>query len=259
MRTTKAVARKRFARAMLTLALCFLAPWLVAEPLRVAVSPDYEPLAFKRDGALVGIEADNAREVGAILGREIVHVEMPFAEFIPALNAGRVDVVMSGFSISPERLEQVAFARPFMQVGQMAIILASNAGRFGRPRSLYRPGVRIGVEPGTTGEKYARGEFPEADIQNFADPAAAFAALRTGAADVYIHDAPTSWRLAISKEDQDMLSLYRPLTAESLAWAVRKDNTVLLGQLSAALGILQDNGRLQAIQNYWIPITVQVR
>jgi ABC-type amino acid transport substrate-binding protein len=56
-----------------------------------------------------------------------------------------------------------------------------------------------------------------------------------------------------------MLSLYRPLTREQLAWAVRKDNTFLLKQLNAALAELRQNGRLSAIQNYWIPVTVQVR
>jgi ABC-type amino acid transport substrate-binding protein len=65
--------------------------------------------------------------------------------------------------------------------------------------------------------------------------------------------------LAASKDNQDLLSLYRPLTSESLAWAVRKGNVVLLGQLNAALEELEGNGRLHVIQNYWIPIKVQVR
>jgi ABC-type amino acid transport substrate-binding protein len=230
-----------------------------AEPLRVALSPDYPPLAFKEDGKLVGIEVTNAREVAKILGRDLQFVEMPMQEFIPALKAGRVDVVMSGFSATPERQTQVAFAQAFMEIGQMAIIRVDDAGRFAQPRALYRPGVRIGVEPDTTGDAYARENFGQATIQNYADPAQAFAALRAGTTDVYVHDAPTSWGLAGSKENQDLLSLYRPLTSESLAWAVRQGNVVLLGQLNAALEELQANGRLSAIQNYWIPIQVQVR
>jgi len=247
------------ARWLAGFSLLLLTGWAGAEPLRVAVSPDYAPLMFRHEGQVVGIEADNAREVAAILGRPLEMVEMPLAEFIPALESGRVDVVMSGFSITPEREEQVAFAEPFMQVGQMAIIKVSNAGRFGHPRAAYQPGVRIGVEPGTTGERFARGEFPAAVILNYADPAAAFSALRAGQVDIYIHDAPTSWNLANSRENQDLLSLYRPLTTEYLAWAVRKDNVRLLARLNSALAQLRDNGRLLAIQNYWIPVTVQVR
>jgi polar amino acid transport system substrate-binding protein len=119
--------------------------------------------------------------------------------------------------------------------------------------------LRIGVEPDTTGESYVRQNYPDAIVLSYPDPATAFAALRAGAADIYVHDAPTSWNLASSRQDQDLLSLYRPLTREQLAWAVKKDNSFLLNQLNAALAELQQNGRLGAIQNYWIPVTVQVR
>jgi polar amino acid transport system substrate-binding protein len=250
---------RKSARTLTAIFLILFAPALMAEPLRVALSPDYRPLAFKQDGKLVGIEVDNAREVGSILGREVVFVEMTAGEYIDALNSGKVDVVMSGYSVTPERSAQVAFATPFMEIGQMAVILAERAGQLAHPRALFQKGVKIGVEPGTTGESFARSNYDLAEIRTYASPAAAFAALRSRAIDAYIHDAPTSWNLAQSREDQDMLSLFRPLTREALAWAVKKDNTRLLGQLNVALGRLQANGRLRAIQNYWIPLTVQVR
>ena len=245
----------------LVLALIFLlaTPLALAEPLRVAMSPDYMPIAFKQGGKLMGIEVDNAREVAGMLGREVVFVEMSNTDYVDALNSGKVDVVMSGYSITPEREAQVAFADSFMEVGQMAIILSDNAGNLAHPRALYRKGIRIGVEPDTTGEAFVRANFPEAEIISYPNPAYAFAALRGGVADVYIHDAPTSWNLASSRENQDLLSLYRPLTRERLAWAVKKDNSFLLKQLNAALMELRSNGRLSAIQNYWIPVTVQVR
>ena len=216
---------------------CCLTMTAAAEPLRVALSPDYMPLAFKQDGKLMGIEIDNAREVGNILGRPVKFVEMPNRRYVEALNSGEVDVVMSGYSVTPDRQDQVAFTDPFMQVGQMAIILAERAGQLAYPRALYQSGIAVGVEPGTTGESFARESFPGADILRYAEPDQAFEALRERKIDVFIHDAPTSWNLASSRDNQDLLSLYRPLTREQL----------------------QSNGRMAAIQNYWIPVTVQVR
>lgn len=230
-----------------------------AEPLRVGMSPDYEPLVFMRDGEIVGIEADNAREVAAFLGRPLQLVPMSFAELFPALLAGKIDVVMSGISVSPEREEQLSFATPFMEAGQMAIVRQADVARFAYPRALYKPGVRIGVEPGTTGERLVRESMPEATVVHVADAPAAFKALRDEAADVYIHDAPTSWRLANSREDQDLFGLYRLLSSEQLAWAVKPGNDLLLHQLNVAREELERNGRLQAIQNFWIPVRVQVR
>ena len=246
-------------RLLATLFLTLFAGTALAQPLRVALSPDYMPLAFKNEGTLVGIEVDNAREVGKFLGRKVKFVEMNSADYIEALNSDKVDVVMSGFSVTPERRAQVDFVTPFMEIGQMAIILATNAARLAHPRALHQPGVRIGVEPGTTGEAFVRETFPDATVLNYPNPSYAFAALRANAADVYVHDAPTSWNLASSRENQDLLSLYRPLTREALGWAVKKGNVRLLNELEAALDELKRNGRLNAIQNYWIPVTVQVR
>jgi polar amino acid transport system substrate-binding protein len=246
-------------RRLLALCLFLIAGSALAEPLRIALSPDYMPIAFRQDGKLMGIEVDNAREVAKFLGRKPVFVEMTTADYIEALESGRVDVVMSGYSVTPERRARVDFATPFMEVGQMAIILSARAGQLAHPRALYKPGIRIGVEPGTTGEDFVRDTFPDAVVLNYPDPSRAFEALRAEAADVYVHDAPTSWNLASSRENQDLLSLYRPLTREALAWAVKKGNARLLNELEAALAELKRNGRLGAIQNYWIPVTVQVR
>lgn len=243
------------------LALVLLCPAVQAAepPLRVGLSPDYEPLAFMRDGEIVGIEAHNAAEVAAFLGRPLELVPMPFEQLFPSLLSGKIDVVMSGISVSPEREKQLSFVSPFMEIGQMAIVRQADVARFAYPRALYQPGVRIGVEPGTTGERLVRESMPEAVVVHVADAPAAFKALRANTADVYIHDAPTSWRLANSTEDQDLFGLYRPLSSEQLAWAVKPGNKLLLHQLNAAREELERNGRLQAIQNFWIPVRVQVR
>ena len=230
-----------------------------AEPLVVGHTLDYEPLNFMRKGQLSGIEVDNAREVAAILQRPVETVVLPFNDLLAALESGQIDVVMAGISVTPEREDTVLFTEPFMEVGQMAIILADNAATYAHPRAVFRKGVRIGVEPGTTGERFVRDTLPSAAIKPYANSAAAFAALRSHEVDIYVHDAPTSWRLAVGSDNADMLSMYRPLTQENLAWAVRKDNTRLAAELNAAMDILRGNGRLRAIQNYWIPIKVNVR
>jgi polar amino acid transport system substrate-binding protein len=152
----------------------------------------------------------------------------------------------------------VAFAEAYMHIGQMAIVRTTDAVKFSDPRALSQDGVRIAVEPGTTGEYFAVNHFGRALIQNFPDAERAFTALRSGVSDVYIHDAPTSWRLATSTADQDLFSLYRPMTREGLAWAVRMDNKPLLKQLNAALLDMRASGRLQEIQNAWVPVTAQV-
>ncbi len=245
------------------LLLLFLLLWgantAMAEALRVGVSADYPPMAFMEEGRIVGIEADNAKAVGGIASKEMTLVNMPFNKLIPALEAGEIDVIMSAMSVTPEREKQVLFTDAFMEVGQMAIIRTDKAAQFAQPRSVYRDGVRVGVEPGTTGAQFVERDLPGAQVKTFTDSSAAFAALRSGDIDVYIHDAPTSWQLARSMQNNDLISLYKPLTHEKLAWAVRKDDVRLAAMLNDALKTMKGNGTLRYILNRWIPVTVEVR
>ncbi|MFT6289160.1 MAG: polar amino acid transport system substrate-binding protein [Alcanivorax sp.] len=245
--------------ALLLIVFFFGSLGVAAEGLKVGISTDYPPLAYKQEGRIVGIEADNATAVGAILGRKMTMVEMPFEKLIPALQAGEIDVIMSGMSVTSARGEQVIFTDSYMEIGQMAIMLMDNATQFSQPWSIYRKGVRVGVEPGTTGAQFSKIELEEAKISYFSTPSAAFEGLRNDDIDLYVHDAPTSWQLATSQDNEDLLSLYAPLTNEQLAWAVRKDDEHLAQALSAALLTMKGNGSLRYILNRWIPVTVEVR
>lgn len=232
---------------------------LAAGPLRVGVSADYPPLVYKQKGRIVGVEPDSAVAVGEIIGRRMQLVEVPFDQLIPTLKAGDIDVIMSGYSVTAERSAQVTFTDAYMRVGQMAILHRDKMSRFAQPWAVYREGTRIGVEPGTTGAAFAERELKDARINFFKDADAAFAGLRQDQIDLYIHDAPTSWLLASSSENNDLISLYSALTEEMLAWAVRRDDAELAGELNRALALMKANGTLQYILNRWIPVRVEVR
>ncbi len=244
----------------LVVALLVLAGSLAsAQSLRVGMSMDYPPLVYRQDGEVVGIEADNARAVGKMLNLKMKLVELPFSGLLPALQAGEIDVVMSGLSITAERAEKVTFIEPYMNIGQMAITHRDKIAGFAQPWSVYREGVRIGVEPDTTGATFAAEELTEAVIKFYDDPQAAFKGLREDEIDLYVHDAPTSWQLATSSENADLISLYSPLTDEQLAWAVRSGDDALAAELNRALRAMKANGTLRYILNRWIPVTVEVR
>ncbi|WP_187276508.1 transporter substrate-binding domain-containing protein [Parahaliea maris] len=230
-----------------------------AETLRVGLSPDYAPLAYRQDGRIVGIEPDNALAVGKILGREVQLVPMPFDALLPALERGEVDVLMSGLSVTAERSARVTFTEPYMRVGQMAIMYQDKIARFSQPWAIYREGVRVGVEPETTGAAFAARELPDAEVSLFANPDQAFKALREDRIDLYVHDAPTSWQLANDSANGDLISTYAPLTEEMLAWAVRQGDLALKSELERALNLMRSNGTLSYIQSRWIPVQVEVK
>lgn len=224
----------------------------------VGVSPDYPPVIFESDGEIVGIEADLAHLVGDTLDRPIVFKRYPFPGLIEALERGDVDVIMSGLSITPERSQRVRFTRPYLQVGQLALIRSSDIARFGRIQVIRRRGVRVGYVHGTTGEQFVALELTQSQSFSFEDIDAGVRSLRAGRIDYFVHDAPTIWRLAGDPTNRDLQGLYHPLTEEQLAWAVRPGNESLLALLDSALADWQRKGLIEPIVDRWIPLRVTI-
>lgn len=228
------------------------------EPLRVGIAPDYPPLAYRESGDLSGIEVALAEVLGKQLDRKIKYVEKDFADLIPALQAGEIDIIMSGLSITPERSQQVDFSKPYLQAGQMGIIRFADAGRLSFKGAIFRPGTTVAVVRDSTGETFAKQRLQAATVTTCASLDEAFALLQGGKVDFLLHDAPTNWALASDKSKEDLMSQNHALTEEQLGWAVRKDNQALLQAVNAQLDTMQRNGMLRAIIRKWIPVTVEV-
>ena len=252
--------RAKFLHVLLGLASAILAfnATAAAAPadrptLRVGIATNYPPLAFKQDGEITGVEAQFARQLSDELNTEMSLVETRFEELIPALLAGRIDVIMSGMSITDERKKSVSFTQPYLRVGQMALLRGTDAERLRGAAAFNQPTTRIGVVTGTTGAAYARRQLTQAKIQDFAGVDEAVAALRDHRIDVFIYDAPAIWRVAggFHNPDHQLVGRYEPLTEEYLAWAVRKDDA-LRERLDAVLRKWQDNGELERVLDRWI-------
>jgi polar amino acid transport system substrate-binding protein len=253
------------AAVMLALAGCAGVVTQTAEPgaspkvVRVGIDPDYPPIAYKQDGKLEGIEVMLARQMGKDLRKEVRLVETPWEQLIPALNAGKIDVIMSGMSITQEREHLVSFTEPYMRVGQMAIIRTEDIGRLSSPRALYETKLQVGFVAGTTGALFVESNLGQAQQVPLKSAEAGIPALRARQIDVFIHDAPTAWRLASDPMENEVVALYWPLTEEKLAWAVRKSDVQFRDELDAMIERWRKSGRLQATLNQWIPVRVEIR
>jgi ABC-type amino acid transport substrate-binding protein len=143
----------------------------------------------------------------------------------------------------------------------MALIRTADLGRLSAPAAMAIPGRIIGVEKGTTGQRYIEEVYPVASLRHFPSPDDGVAALRRGEIEFFVHDAPTIWTLTVGADlpaGADVIALYTPLTRERLAWAVQKENVALLDDLNAALLTMQQDGSARRILNKWITGSVTV-
>ncbi|HVO24504.1 MAG TPA: ABC transporter substrate-binding protein [Candidatus Margulisiibacteriota bacterium] len=234
------------------------APPVQAPPaeIRVGIAPIYPPLAFKENGQLKGIEVDFAHQLSLDLGQKFVLVELPWDDLIPALRAGRIDVIMSGMSVTEERSKLVSFTDWYVRAGQMALIRRKDYEKLRKPGSMDLPTSRVGFQTNSTGELYARQNLTKAKLKGYPTLDAGIEALRAKQIDFFIYDAPAIWRIRGQLRDQypDLTGRYTPLTDEHLAWAVRQDDPTLRDNLNAELQHWKKDGYLESILDHWIPV-----
>jgi polar amino acid transport system substrate-binding protein len=215
------------------------------------------PLAFKERNELAGVEPDLARKLAQDLQLSLVLIELPWEELIPALDAGRIDVIMSGMSITEERRRRIEFTDPYLRVGQMALFRTEDAAEMRDPASLAAPASRVGYVRATTGEAYVEGNLKGATRVPFDSIEQGVAALRSDEIDAFVHDAPTIWHIigGLDSEEEQLTSGYRFLTEEYLAWAVRKrDGDALRERLNRVLASWKSDGRLEWTLDRWIRV-----
>jgi len=224
-----------------------------AAPLKVGVTPAFPPVIYKEGGKITGVETDFAKALGEALGRPVEFVEVKWENQIPALVDGRTDIIMSGMSVTHARELRIAFSKPYLIVGQMALVRREDAYRYALGFPGNPTGV-IGVVKATTGDFLVQQEFSSNKRKEYKSGQDAAKALIKERIDLFICDAPTIWWLAGLHETDNLVAVPVFLSQEPLAWGVRRSDTDLLNSVNAALDKLQSSGRANEIIKQWIPL-----
>lgn len=223
--------------------------------LRVGIDPEQPPLIFIQNDRVSGVEADLARAFATDLGVPLNFVVMDWDELIPALNEGKIDIIMSGMTATEIRSVRVNFTAPYLYTGQMPMVRAGDSGRYPTTLALTNCHAKVGVEKGTTGDFFVRENFPFAECVPYADSQMAAAALAAGEVDMVVADAPTIWWLAAEHENQGLTPLSTLLSREGIAWAVDKSNPGLLIAAETFLRNYRMAGRLGPVILRWLPVS----
>ncbi len=221
--------------------------------LRVGVSTHSPPLIFKQNNEIIGLEADFARELAKYLGKSLHFVELEWEDQIQALLDNRIDIIMSGMSVTPLREVRVAFTLSYFESGQLALIRRKDAARFSTGLFSLATAEAIGAIKDTTGAYFAETQFSSVKRKLYKNSRAAVKDLIDKEIDIFIHDAPMILYLASENETRGLTVLFALLTKEPLAWAVRKNNPKLLESANNFLQYFNDEGKLSQLIKYWIP------
>lgn len=145
-------------------------------------------------GRLTGEAPELARLVFRQLGvAEIEGVLTEFGSLIPALKAGRFDVIAAGMYITPQRCREIRFSNPTYAVGEAFMVQAGNPlGLHSYADLRDTPGATLGVVSGAIQLQYARAVgIPNERIVIFPGAPAAVDGVAAGRASAYAATALT--------------------------------------------------------------------
>ena len=221
--------------------------------IRVGLSGDQPPFNMKdENGELMGIDIDIVKAMAMAIGAEPEFVEMPFKELIPALEAQKVDMVLSGMTITPRRNMRVAFAGPYSVAGKSILTNSDELSEASTLRDLDRAGMKLGVLEGSTSEAFAKRAFPRATIETADSYADAIQMILEGKVAAVVADRPILVVTIMRNPDVELMISDAPLTIEPIGVALPAGDPLLLNFIDNTLGAMDAVGLIDAIESRWL-------
>lgn len=240
-------------RSMVKYALTVLGLTIVAaaaEPLRVGMDLSYPPFeTIGPNGQPSGISVEIAEHLAANLQRPLQVENIPFAGLIPALKSGKIDVIVSSMTATPERAESVAFSSPYLTTG-LALLVPAESTVSGLA-DLDQAGRTVVVRQGTTGEVFARTHIKKARLLTLEKENACVLEVIQGKADAFIYDQMSVFQNA-RRNPTRTRALLAPLQEESWAIALRKDYTDLRTAVDTFLEHFRADGGFERLADKYL-------
>ncbi|MFA6909874.1 MAG: ABC transporter substrate-binding protein [Candidatus Cloacimonadaceae bacterium] len=151
------------------LVLCLLAITFLAScgnkekpVLRIGMNAEFPPFASIVDSTFVGVDVDISHKIAEKLDLPYEIVNMEFGTLINALQADKVDIIISAMSITPDRARILEFSEPYYRATQVLIAGEKSPQMPDSEEQLKN--YRIGVLHSSTAHKYINETFVDKDL-----------------------------------------------------------------------------------------------
>ena len=203
-----------------------------------------------RNGELIGFELDVGRKLAADMGVDVEFIPTVWDGIIPALVAGKFDVIISSLSVTPQRNLTVNFTEPYAFSG--ATILANRQLTEGFSIDDFdSPEVTIAARRGSTPAVVIASRFPNAQRLLFDETAAAVQEVLNGNAHATMSSEPLPSQEARAYPDTLYIPFDTLFDEQSEGFAVRKGDPDALNYFNNWIAYHWRTGWLQERHDYW--------
>ena len=229
--------------------------------IRIGTEGAYPPFNFMSpSGEVQGFDIEVGKALCQQMQAKCTTVTQDWDGIIPALKAGKYDLILASMFITEERKKQVAFTDPYYKAAMsFAVPADSNLHDF-TPKALE--GKVIGAQAGTTQGDYLTQHYPKSDVRLYPTQEAVNLDMASGRLDLQLGDAIPLLMWTKSTDDGKCCQLAGEMitdpkfVGEGVGIAVRLEDQDLREQLNQALAAIIANGTYQKINNQYFPINI---
>lgn len=225
---------------------------LAKKELVVGTAADMPPLNMTlKDGKIVGMEVDIATMMANSIEVKLTLKPMPFNALLPALEAGQVDLILSGMTMTPLRNTQVAFAGPYFGSGKSVLIKQEKMSLLQNTEMMNNPDVTVAALKGSTSQRFVERFAPKAKLVATDDYDQAIAMVLEDKVLAMIADFPICNVSVFRYRDKGLTTLKTPLNYEPLGIAVSPVDPLFLNWMQNFVTYLINSGELSLLQRKW--------
>lgn len=202
-------------------------------------------------GELVGFDIDMAKAMAETMGVKLELKSMPFDQLIPALEQGKVDVVLSNLTMTVERNMRVAFAGPYFVSGKCLVTKEQEIAKADEPEDLKEANVKIAVVKGTTSENFVKELLPQAKRMAVENVDKGTNMVAKGEANAFLTDFPICLSVMKRYPDSGFQSVVSLLTYEPIGIAVPANDPLLINLAENFIDRAENVGLIQGLGLKW--------
>jgi polar amino acid transport system substrate-binding protein len=222
------------------------------DELRVGTSGAQPPFSLvSKSGELIGFDIDLANLIADAMGVEVTFVQKPFGQLLDALEAGEVDIIMSGMTMTPARNLRVAFVGPYMVSGKSILTTSAALAKIEAAGDIDQSQVKMVALKGSTSQDFVSEVWPRMQLTVTDDYDAAIELVRKGEVGAMVADFPICALSVMRFPEDGFATLSQPLTLEPMGVAMPPNDPLFVNMMENYLGALEGIGILELLEEKW--------
>ncbi|HDW7726125.1 TPA: ABC transporter permease subunit [Staphylococcus aureus] len=212
--------------------------------LRVGLSADYAPMEFEHTvngkTEYAGVDIDLAKKIAKDNNLKLKIVNMSFDSLLGALKTGKIDIIISGMTSTPERKKQVDFSDSYMMTKNIMLVKKDKVNEYKDIKDFNNK--KVGAQKGTEQEKIAQTEIENASITSLSRLPDVILALKSGRVEGAVVEKPVAEAYLKQNPKLGISNVKFNEEEKDTVIAVPKDSPKLLSQINKTIKEVKDKG-----------------